>query len=458
MLPANIRTLLDRPARRKQEGTMKHRRSISALVLVSLLLAACGSEAPKAQATPAPEEAVTVTFWHGQSGGLGKELQKLIDKFNATHQTQIKAEFKGTYPQLYQAVVAAIQAGSPPDMAQVPGSSQTASYLKAKALAPVQKFVDSADGYTSNQLKDFYPAFLDDNRLTVDGKSQLVSWPLSKSMQVLYYNPKILEQAGVAVPTTYKELRDALKTIKQKVQNVSPMSYTADFYYFFLPMLRAGGGDLLNKNLDKVAFNSDAGRAALQYQVDLALTDKTTNLTKGYEWQNSFAAGKVAFAISTSVSQSYIEQAMPANSKFTVGVAPLPAVEKKANNTLFGNNLVIFNKASAAKQRGAWLFMKWMAELDQTVSWSVTSSYLPVRQSALNDAIFKERLASNPSLKIALTALKDSQGVTPSPDLEKITPVMDAAITKALQPTSPVSPAAALSEAERKVNDILKGD
>jgi multiple sugar transport system substrate-binding protein len=437
---------------------MKPWRSISALVLVSLLLAACGSEAPKAQATPAPEEAVTVTFWHGQSGGLGTSLQKLIDKFNTSHKTQIKAEFKGNYSQLYQAVVASIQAGSPPDMAQVPGSNHTALYLKAKALTPVQKFIDSADGYTRDQLKDFYPAFLDDNRLTVDGKSQLVSWPLSKSMQVLYYNPKILEQAGVAVPTTYKELREALKTVKQKVPGVSPLSYTADLYYFFLPMLRAGGGELLSKNLDLAAFNSDAGRAALQYQVDLVQTDKTANITKGFDWQNPFAQGKVAFAISTSVSQSFIEQAMPANAKFTVGVAPLPAVEKKANNTLFGNNLVIFNKASAAKQRGAWLFMKWMTELDQTVAWSLVSSYLPMRLSASNDATFKERLASNPSLKVALVALKDSQGGPPSPDLEKITPIIGDAITKALQPANPVSPAAALSEAERKVNAILKGD
>jgi ABC-type glycerol-3-phosphate transport system substrate-binding protein len=437
---------------------MKLRRSISALTLVSLLLVACGSEAPKAQATPAPEEAVTVTFWHGQSGVLGKELKKLIDKFNGSHTTKIKEEFKGTYSELYKGVVASIQAGSPPDMAQVPGPNTAALYLKAKALQPVERFVDSPDGYTKDQLKDFYPAFLDDARLVVEGKSTLVSWPLSKSMQVLYYNPKILDQAGVTVPKTYKELREALKTVKQKVPGVTPLSYTPTLYYFFLPMLRAGGGELLSKNLDKAAFNSEAGRAALQYQADLLLTDKTVNLTKSFDWQNPFAQSKVAFAISTNVSQSFIEEAMPASAKFKLGVAPLPAGDKKANNTLFGNNLVIFNKASAAKQRGAWLFMKWMTELDQTVAWSVASSYLPMRQSASNDATFKERLASNPSLKVALVALKDSVGSPPSPDLEKIQPVIEEAITKALQPTNPVSPAAALSEAERKVNDILKGD
>jgi multiple sugar transport system substrate-binding protein len=436
---------------------MKPHRMTAFAVLFPLIIAACGGE-PQAQGTPGPEEAVTVTFWTGQSGVLGTELQKLIDKFNATHKTQVKAEFKGNYsPQLYTAVVAAIQAGSPPDMAQVPASNTAAIYLKAKALQPVQKFVDSPDGYTKDQLKDFYPAFLEDNRLVVDGKSTLVSWPLSKSMQVLYYNPKILDQAGVAVPRTYKELREALKTVKQKVPGVTPLSYTADMWYFFLPMLRAQGGELLNKNLDKAAFNSDAGRAALQFQADLVQVDKTATITKGFDWQNPFARGQVAFAVSTSVSQSFIEQAMPANAKFTVGVAPLPAGDKKANNTLFGNNVVIFNKGSAAKQRGCWLFLKWMTDLDQTVAWSLVSSYLPMRQSASNDAAFKARLASNPSLVVALVALKDSTGSPQSPDLEKIQPIITEAITKALQPTNPVSPAAALNEAEKKVNDILSG-
>ncbi len=438
---------------------MKLRKLFSAATLMSLLLVACGGE-QTAQGTAAPEEAVTVTFWHGQSGVLGERLQGLIDKFNASHKVQVKAELVGNYTQLYQKIVTALQASSPPDMAQVAGSNQAALYQKAKALTPVQKFVDGPDGYTKDQLKDFVGPFLDDNRLVVDGKSTLVSWPLSKSMQVLYYNPNIIRQAGVSVPTTFSELREALKTVKQRVPGVTPMSYTADMYYFFLPLLRGNGGDLLSKDLDKAAFNTDAGRDALQFQVDLVNTDKTATITKGFDWQNPFAQGKVAFAVSTSVSRPFIEAAMPAGAKFEVGVAPLPKGDKRADNTLFGNNLVIFNKAPAARQRGAWLFMKWMSEVDQTVAWSLASSagYMPIRQSAQNSTTFKAEITKDPRLKIALDSLKDSHPVPPSPDLEKITPIITEAITKALQPNSTVRAKAALDEAERKVNNVLKGE
>ncbi len=436
---------------------MKPLRWTSVLVLFSLVLAACGGQqGGQPSATPAPEEAVTVTFWHAQSGTLGKHLQELIDKFNSSHRVQIKAEFKGNYTELFQANIAAIQAGSPPDMTMIPGLNQAAAYIKAKVLQPVQKFVDGPDGYTKDQLKDFYSAFLNDNRLVVDGKSQLVSWPLSKSMQVLYYNPGILERAGVTVPKTWTDLRETLKTVKQKVPNVTPLMYTADFYYFFLPLLRDNGGDVLTAAFDKAAFNTDAGRSALQYQVDLVTVDKTAVVTKGFDWQNPFAQGKVAFSISTSVSRPFIEQAMPANAKFQVGVAPLPAGDRKANNTLFGNNLLIFNKAVQSHQRGAWLFMKWTSELDQTIDWSLFSGYMPVRQSALTTSPFKDRLAQDPRVGVPLQALKDSQGTQASPDWDKITNILQDAITKALQPTGAATPRAALEAAEKKVNDTLK--
>ena len=38
--------------------------------------------------------------------------------------------------------------------------------------------------------------------------------------------------------------------------------------------------------------------------------DKTAVVTQGFDWQNPFAQGKVAFAVSTSVSRPFIEQAM----------------------------------------------------------------------------------------------------------------------------------------------------
>ncbi len=430
-------------------------------IAAALVLSACAGGGPSAQqsaqpapGTPAPEPQVTITFWHGQSGVLGDRLNEVIAKFNATHKIQVQGTFQGNYDQLYQKIVSAIQAGSVPDMAMVSGPPQTAQYWKAKALVPVQQFVDSADGLAGEQLKDFVPALLDDNSLPVNGKKTLVSWPFSKSLALLYYNPDILKAAGVSVPTTWDQLRAALRTVKEKT-TATPFAWTPDVYYFFLPYLWSQGGEALSPDLSKAAFNTPEGAAALQYQTDLVLTDKTAQVTQGFEWQNPFAQGKVAFAVSTSVSRPFIEQAMPADKKFRVGMAPLPAGPKGAKTDLFGNNLVIFAKAPADNQRAAWLFMKWLTETDQTVAWSLVSGYMPLRDSARNAPAFKSAADSDDRLLVAINALKDAHGIPGSPDWQKIQPVLGAAITKAL--LGQASSKDALAEAEKKVNDILSG-
>src|SRR2546428_13083537 len=287
-------------------------------LLLALLLASCGpaaSPSPTAQptgnASAAPEPAVTVTFWHGQSGVLGDRLSELIAKFNTSHKIQVQGAFQGTYDQLYQKIVSAIQAGSVPDMAMVSGPPQTAQYWKAKALVPVQQFVDSADGLNQQQLSDFVPALLDDNSLPVNGKKTLVSWPFSKSLALLYYNPDVLKAAGVSVPTTWDQLRAAPKPVKEKT-TATPFARTPDVYYVFLPYLSSQGGEALTPDLSKAAFNTPEGIAALQYQVDLVLGDKTAQVTQGFDWQNPLAQGKAAFAGSTSGSRPFIEQALPA--------------------------------------------------------------------------------------------------------------------------------------------------
>jgi ABC-type glycerol-3-phosphate transport system substrate-binding protein len=431
-------------------------RSRVASIGIVIALAGCGGG--PAAATPAPEEAVSITFWHGQSGVLGQQLQKLVDQFNGAHKIHVNASFEGSYTsgQLQQKIVAAIQAGNPPDMAQVPGPADAAQFLKAKALTPVQQFVDSPDGFTAAQLKDVYGPFLEDNRLTVNGKKQLVSWPMSKIVSVLYYNPNILQQAGISsAPKTWDELKQDLLTVKQKTQAV-PLEWTPDLYYFWAAYLRGNGGNVLNKTLDKAAFNEDRGVAALRYETDLVLTDKTAVVTKGFDWQNDFANGKVAFSVSTSVSLPYIEQAMPASGKFKVGEASLPAGSVKAGNTLFGNNLLIFNKAPQNHQRAAWLFMKWLTDTDQTVAWGLASGYMPLRVSGLNSPTFQEKVAADPRFKVPLDAVSaGAEGVQPSPDWNKLQPVLNDMVSAALAGRK--TPQQAISEAASKVNDILAG-
>jgi ABC-type glycerol-3-phosphate transport system substrate-binding protein len=443
-------------------------RSLSAAL--AIVLAACGASTPvatsgpssapiasaSAAATAAPEPAVTITFWHGQSGVLGDRLKALIDKFNSTHKIQVNATFQGSYTnnELQTKLISAAQAGSPPDMAQLTGLADVANFNKAKAIVPLQQYVDGPDGLTKDQLADFVPSFLDDNSLTINGKKTIVSWPLSKSESVLYYNPDILKAAGVSVPKTWDDFRTALKTVKAKT-SFTPFAWTPSIYDFFLPYMFSAGGTALSTDLTKATFNSPEGIAALQYEADLVLTDKTAEVTKGFDWQNPFAQGKVAFAISTNVSVPYIQQAMPKDHTFNIGMAPLPAGSKGSKTNLYGNNVVVFAKAPPDHQRAAWIFLKWLTDTDQTVAWSLASGYMPLRTSAKNSPEFKAAAEKDPRLLVPLDAAPGAVGNPPSADWPKIQGPLGDAVTSALLGRQ--SAKDALDAAAKKADDILSG-
>src|SRR5688500_12262782 len=98
-------------------------------------LAACGAPQGGAGANVKFGEPVTAVFWHTQTGVNETALTGLVTKFNATNgkNLTLKSEYQGDYTQVYQKVMASIQAGSPPDTA-VAYESMVAEYMKANAV------------------------------------------------------------------------------------------------------------------------------------------------------------------------------------------------------------------------------------------------------------------------------------------------------------------------------------
>lgn len=419
------------------------------------------SAAPASAPTPtlqpaAPSSAgkVTVSFWHGNSGVLGDELKKMGDRFNASNpKVSVDPIFSGDYNALRQKLLAAIQAGTPPDAAQAGSNSDIASYLSAGALTPMATFVNGPDGLTKDSLDDIYAGFLEDNTFEVKGVPTLVSWPFNKSDEVLYYNRDLLSSLKVdQPPTTWDEFVADAKTVtgsgKSKGLAWTPSSD------LFTAMLYSYGGQPYDPSTKKVAFQSDAGVKALSILTGMFVTDKTAYATKSYDWQSDFEHGKCAFALSTIVSRAYIEKDLQGQSgSFYVGIAALPKGDQPST-VLFGSNAVIFSRAPSDHQQGAWDFLKWYAEPDQTAQWSLTSGYMPLRKSALDTDLMKKAIADDSRRAVAIKELDYAHPW--QPNLSAWTEVdqdLTDAITAALLGKS--SPADALKAAAQKGDAAL---
>ncbi|TME14403.1 MAG: extracellular solute-binding protein, partial [Chloroflexi bacterium] len=168
--------------------------------------------------------------------------------------------------------------------------------------------------------------------------------------------------------------------------------------------------------------------------------------------QVDFQNAKTAMYISTQVSYQFIVK--PIGTKFKFAEAPLPAGSSGTKDEMFGANVCMFSKSSQDVQHGAFLYVKYLTNQENTTTWAKTTSYLPLRQSALK-TLQGDFYSTNPSqgvgagmltkgqlFVVPFTATFDDQRTAMSTELNNVW-----LLTK--------DPKAALDSAANKVNDIL---
>jgi len=213
---------------------MKAFRILSLLIIITLVLGACGptpapapTEAPppveKATDTPVPavKEKVKIKVWfHSGKGEEREVLDAQVEDFNAM-QDEVEVEAvllpEGSFN---EQVSAAALAGDLPDLLDFDGPFLY-NYAWAAHLIPL-------DSYVSDELKaDFLPSIIDQG--TYGGK--LYSLGTFDSGLAIWGNKAYLEKAGVRIPTsiedawTLDEFNDAL----EKLQALDEVEYAIDF-------------------------------------------------------------------------------------------------------------------------------------------------------------------------------------------------------------------------------------
>lgn len=431
---------------------------VALLMVVTLVLSACGSTGPQLG-----KEQVEISFWHTQTGGNATALDEMVAAFNNSvgkdKKITVKAEYQGNYTQLYQKVLAAIQANTPPDLA-VAYESQIADYMKAKAVVEFDAWVKALDKKT---MDDIFPGYIETNKFPAYG-NKMLSFPFTKSVAVMYTNEDLLKAAGVRVPTidkswTLAEFEDACKKVTKKdaagKTTVWCLALTTDTSYFDMAVY-ALGGKLLKDDNKGVVFNEGI---ALQWVelIDRLVKGGYAYLPQGYDWQNDFANGKVAVTFQSSTGVPFIRDIMTDKGKKPEGfkwslLLPPQADPAKPKTVMFGANITVF-KSTALKQAAAWEFIKWFTEPAQTVKWSIASSYMPIRKSAADTADLKALWAKNPQAKNAFDLIGYSYPEPNVPGWQDTRNYIADAMTAVVSGKS--APKAALDEAAAKANKII---
>lgn len=289
---------------------------ISALLVLAMVLAlaACGSgnaapattEAPKADAPAATEAAAgdktTVTMIAAQYGPKTADWWADFEKkFEQANQDIDLVVDCVSWNDIYTVVNTRIANGQAPDLLNI---DVFADYQADGLLLPAEEWC-SAETYAK-----FYPAFLDQS--VVDGTVWAV--PDLASARAMYYNKDILEAAGVAVPTTWEELKAACEALKAYDADIYPwgIDMTTDEGQAAFAYYTWGNGGGFVDNDGNWILNSEKNVEAVEYAVGLVkdgLTNSDPATNTRYDLQDLFCAGKLAMMIAPNALSSQAGEA-----------------------------------------------------------------------------------------------------------------------------------------------------
>ncbi|MDQ6670559.1 MAG: extracellular solute-binding protein [Chloroflexota bacterium] len=403
---------------------------------------------------------VEVTYWHNRPQADQDLLQSMLDEFNKTNPYGIvaHAEIGGAaYPDVYNKVNAAIQAGQPPEMS-VAYQNQAAFYRAQGAVVDLNPFLKSSKyGLSPDDLKDYFQAFLDSDQ-NPQFSGERLGFPTQRSMDVLYYNADMLKQAGLdSAPRDWKTWEDT--ACKANTGQTTGWAVQHDASTF-AAIIFGHGGQILADDGRSYVFNSPAGVESLAMMQRMfknqCAVEVPTSERNGE--QNRFGAGTAMFTLGSSSGLPFYQQAVAGGGKFNWSIDMPPDNGKPAIN-LYGASISVY-KTTPEKELASWLVLKYLGEKTQTAKWAITTGYLPVRQSAKPDVI--TAFKSDPKwggVADAYAKLFDfaqySKIESPVAGYDPVRELIDKQVMTRVMTDSTTDPKAILDEAVTSANKIL---
>lgn len=368
---------------------------VLAVMVASLAIAACQSaatptaapaEATAAQSSDAQaavaateEEPVSLVIWEQSADWRIAALKLTINAFQTLHpNVTIKVE-SFPYVEYQTKINTALKAGTAPDMIMDIGQWAVPA-INAGLLAEIPSDVLSVETLTS----DYYagPA----NEAIVNGKVYMVPSTITMGSGGLIYNEDLLKEAGIATPpkfATWEEFMEAAQKCTKfdadgKMTQAGFSAHGVLESFHLMAYVLQEGDKIIEDG--KIAFDNDAGLAALQVYQDIFTKYKvdSPDFVGGLD---GFPQGRVCMM---DIGAWAGAAAKTQNSALNIGYAdPLPSVNS-ANPTYSQMDTAwqVVVPASSKNLDTVWEFLKFYTTQSQYIARTAFDGELPPLKSA----------------------------------------------------------------------------
>lgn len=379
---------------------------LAATTVISGVLAGCsGTQSESSAPTPSttqpsastPAGKTTVEFWHSLGGKNGEYISAMIKRFNDTHDNiEVVGTFQGSYDETVTKLQQSIAAKTAPDITMLE-RAYVQMFAEAEVLEDLTPFMAK-----TNTSKEDFPEGLMGHSVFND---KIVSLPLNRSTPIMHINKTMLDEKGLAIPTTWEELKKVSEALVVK-ENGEVKRYGLSMPYdtwYPIAMISQAGGEFFNDDATSIGFEKGEGVKAFQYLKDLQSTGALyypPAQDSGNIVNQMFTSEKIGIMFqSTGVMGS-----VKSNAKFDYVTAFLPKDVTFATPT-GGANIAMLTDST--KKDAAWEFINWVNTDPQGgQQFILDSGYLPFTKKMVESEPIKELWAKDPNRKVAYDQLQ----------------------------------------------------
>jgi multiple sugar transport system substrate-binding protein len=330
--------------------------------------------------------AVTISFWHGFTGGDGPAMRDLVAQFNDSQDRITVEQNTVNWNQYYQRVVAAVHAGRGPVVGAM-HLEQLATQAARQTLNPLDEVLGEL-----GLDESLYPAGVWEGG-TYEGTRYGV--PLDVHSLASYSNQALLDRAGLdRQPATGEELEQALRAmVDAGVETPFWMPNRWPAHLMFLSLLWQFGGEPYAEDGSKATFAEEPGVQALSWmrqQVDQQYSPANVAIDTQY---TAFKNGEGAFTWDGIWQINDLEATA---TELDWGMAPVPTIGTQPAVWANSHQLVLFRSREPDddKLQAGKAFIRYLTE--QSAAWSA-AGMIPAR----NDARETEEFRNSPQSAIA---------------------------------------------------------
>jgi multiple sugar transport system substrate-binding protein len=364
---------------------------------------------------------VRLTYWSSQNPAERRIARTLVDEWNSANPgIQVALQPLPAGRSSEEVLLAAIAAGTTPDVCSNIWPGIVQDFVRAGALLPLSDFADF-DSLAGSRFPDGTRERFGD----ADGNVYQIPWKTNPIMML--YNKKMFREAGIKQPpATYSEYLEAAERIAADFdgdgqmdrwmgyRDIRPIWNERRFDYFAFYVGASGGKTFFVDG--ELSLDTAASTEVFEFFAELYRKREFPLTT----FQGSpVLSGKIATEFVGPWQISWLNENAPSDFEFDFAPLPRPDDQPGSLHT-FGDYKSIAVFANTSHPDAAWQFAKYLVTRKADLMLLEIARQIPVRAGLLEDSMYGDFFEENPMVRRFAEVAPYSLGVDAVSSLQEL--------------------------------------